>query len=64
MRAVLYMGTVAATRGDPVVRRSSARLRATGKPQKVALVACLHQLLTILHAITRDQAPWRAPAAA
>ena len=31
-----------------------------GKPTKVALVACMHKLLTIANAILRDGVPWRA----
>jgi transposase len=58
------MGTVSATRCNPVIRPYYERLRAAGKPQKVALVACLHKLLTILNAMARDQVAWRAPAAA
>ena len=34
------------------------RLVAAGKPKKVAIVACMRKLLTILNAIVRDQAPW------
>ena len=30
-----------------------------GKPAKVALVACMRKLLTILNAILRDQTPWQ-----
>ncbi|MFJ3264387.1 IS110 family transposase, partial [Pseudomonas sp. NPDC086581] len=29
------------------------------KPSKVALVACMRKLLTILNAMLRDQAPFR-----
>ena len=34
------------------------RLRATGKPAKVAIVACMRKLVTILNAILRDRKPW------
>ncbi|PYO98061.1 MAG: IS110 family transposase, partial [Gemmatimonadetes bacterium] len=36
------------------------RLRAAGKPHKVALTACMRRLLLILNAIVRTQTPWRA----
>ena len=33
-----------------------------GKKKKVALVACMRKLLTILNAILRDRKPWQFPA--
>jgi len=35
------------------------RLRAAGKPAKVAIVACIRKLATILNAILRDKTPWQ-----
>ena len=58
MRTALYMPTVAALRANPVIRAFYDRLVAQGKPKKVALVACMHKLLTILNAIVRHQTPW------
>ncbi len=60
VRAALYMGALVATRYNPVIRAFYARLRAAGKPAKVALVACMRKLLTILNAILRTGTPWRA----
>ena len=37
------------------------RLRAKGKPTQVALVACLHKLLTIFNALLKYQRDWQAP---
>jgi len=62
VRAVLYMGALAATRANPVIRTFFARLRAAGKPTKVALTACMRKLLTILNAMVRHQTPWREQA--
>jgi transposase len=59
VRAVLYMGALVATRHNPVIRAFYERLRAAGKPAKVALVACMRKLLTILNAILRSGTPWR-----
>jgi transposase len=39
------------------------RLRAAGKAPKVALVAAMRKLLTLLNAMVHDGTPWR-PAAA
>lgn len=61
-RGALYMAAVAAVRWNPVVKAFHARLRAAGKPGKVALVACAHKLLTILNAMARDGRPWAPPA--
>jgi transposase len=35
------------------------RLRAAGKPAKVAIVATMRKLLTILNAMMRDRTAWR-----
>jgi transposase len=62
VRAVLSMGTVAAIRCNPVIRAFWLRRRERGKPPKVALVACMHKLLTILNAMLRHGATWQPPA--
>jgi len=59
VRAALYMGALVATRHNPVIRVFYARLRTAGKPAKVALVACMRKLLTILNAMLRSGTPWR-----
>ena len=64
MRTVLYMGALVATRWNPVIRSFYQRLRAAGKPKKVALVACMRKLLTILNAMARTGTCWRQPAVA
>lgn len=58
VRAVLYMGALAATRFNPVIRAFYERLLAAGKPKKVALVACMRKLLTVLNAIVHQGSPW------
>jgi transposase len=58
VRAVLYMGALVAARFNPVIRAFHARLVAAGKLPKVALVACVRKLLTILNAMVRDRTPW------
>ena len=61
LRRVLYMATVAATRCNPVLRPFYLRLRAAGKPSKVALVAAMRKLLTILNLMLKTNTPWRSP---
>lgn len=59
VRTVLYMATLAAVRCNPVIRLFFARLCAAGKPRKVALVACMRKLLTILNAMMRRRVGWQ-----
>lgn len=63
VREALYMAALSASRFNPVIRAFYDRLVAAGKPRKVALVACMRKLLTILNAIVRDNRPWDALAA-
>ena len=56
VRQALYMATLSAVRFNPVIRAFYARLRAAGKLPKVALVACMRKLLTIINAMLRDNA--------
>lgn len=58
VRTVLYMATLVATRCNPVIRACYTRLRAAGKAKKVALVACMRKLLTILNAMLKHRRPW------
>ncbi|MDE2323012.1 MAG: IS110 family transposase [candidate division NC10 bacterium] len=58
VRATLYMGTLVATRFNPVIRVFYQRLCAAGKAKKVALTACMRKLLTILNAMLKHQTPW------
>lgn len=60
VRAVVHMAAVVAMRHNPVVREFYERLLVAGKPKKVAIVACMRKLLTILNAMLRDQAMWNA----
>ena len=53
VRTALYMAALVATRFNPVIKVFYMRLLAAGKPKKVALVACIRKLLTILNAMLR-----------
>ena len=52
------MSILSATKWNPVIRVFYQRLRAKGKPPKVAMVACMRKLLTILNAMIRDGREW------
>lgn len=58
VRAALYMAALVASRHNPVIRDFYRRLRAGGKVPKVALVACMRKLLTILNAMIKHQSRW------
>jgi transposase len=60
VREALYMGALIASRFNPTIKEFYERLVEAGKPKKkVALVACMRKLLTILNAMMRDGVPWR-----
>ena len=58
VRTALYMATLAATRFNPHIHRFYQRLLDAGKPKKVALIAAMRKLLTILNAMVRSGKPW------
>ena len=58
VRTALYLSVWSASRWNPVIRRFYDRLRAQGKPPKVAQTACMRKLLTILNAMVRDERSW------
>jgi transposase len=62
VRAALYMAALVGVRHNPVLRAFYERLLAAGKPKKLALTACMHKLLLILHAMLRHGTSWAAPA--
>jgi len=60
VRCALYMSALSATRHNPVIAQYYQRLLARGKPKKVALVACMRKLLTILNAMMRTGQHWNS----
>jgi transposase len=58
VRAVLYMAALVATKRNAAIRAFYLRLVAAGKPKKLALVACMRKLLTMLNTIVRTKTPW------
>jgi transposase len=63
VRTLLYMAALVATRFNPVIREHYARLLQRNKPKKVALVACMRKLLTILNAMARHKTEWNVATA-
>ena len=64
VRTTLYMAALVGVRWNPALKVFYQRLRAHGKSAKVALVACMRKLLTILNAMVRSNTPWQATVAA
>lgn len=60
VRRVLYMAALTAMRYNPVIKAFYDRLINAGKLKKVALVACMRKLLTILNAIVKSGKAWDA----
>lgn len=60
VRAVVYMAALVAIQHNPVIQVFHRRLIAAGKPKKVAIVACMRKLLTIVNAMLRDKTMWDA----
>ena len=62
LRAVLYMAALVGVRHNPVIASFYERLLKAGKAKKVALVACMRKLLTILNAMLRSNTVWQEAA--
>jgi transposase len=58
VRGVLYMAALVATKRNAAIRTFYQRLVAAGKPKKLALVACMRKLLTMLNTIVRTHKRW------
>ena len=63
VRVCLYMATLVAVRHNPVLRSLYEQLVARGKAKKVALVACMRKLLTILNALVKTNTRWQTKTA-
>jgi transposase len=58
VRCVLYMAAVTATTFNPTIKAFAERLKARGRVAKVALVACMRKLLTIINALVKRNESW------
>ena len=59
VRKALYMPILTCIRSNPILMSFYKHLRNQGKPAKVALVACMRKLLTILNLMIKNNQPWR-----
>jgi transposase len=63
VRTALYMAALVASRHNPVLAAFYRRLRMAGKSAKVALVATMRKLLTIMNTMMKHQSRWNPEAA-
>jgi transposase len=59
VRQMIYMATLVAVRHNPLIKAFYDQLLQRGKATKVALVACMHKLLTILNAMIKNGTDWQ-----
>jgi transposase len=53
------MAATVGVQRNPTLKATYQRLVAAGKSKKLALIACMRKLLTIVNAILRESSPWR-----
>jgi transposase len=58
VRTVLFMAVMSAVQSNPVLKAKYLQLKNAGKPPKVALVACMRKLLTILNVMMKNGEHW------
>lgn len=61
IRQALYMAALTATRCNPVICALYERLTERGKPHKVAMVACMRKMVTILNTMAKSNVHWSPP---
>lgn len=59
VRCALYMATLPAIRFNPAISTFYQRLRADGKPPKLAITAAMRKLIIIANAIIQQNRPWQ-----
>jgi transposase len=58
VRHVLFMAAMSACNWNPVLKTFHNRLKAAGKLPKVAIVAVMRKMITMLNAMVRDDVVW------
>lgn len=59
VRKVLFMAIMSAMQSNPKLKRQYQSMKAAGKPPKVAMVACMRKLITILNTMVKNGEHWR-----
>ena len=58
VRTALYMAALSAIRCNPVFKAAYQRMRAAGKPPKVAIIAIARKLAVLANAVVKANQPW------
>ena len=58
IRTVLFMAMLSAIQSNAKFKRIYTRLVEAGKPKKVALIACMRRLMTILNVMVKNDQEW------
>lgn len=58
VKRVLFMCTLTGIRCNPQIKKIFNRLKANGKPGKVAMVACMRKFIIYMNAMLETQTPW------
>ena len=58
IRTVMFMAMMSAMQCNPVFKSTYQRLVASGKPKKVAIIACVRKMIVILNSMVRDGTTW------
>ena len=59
VRRILYMATLSAIRSNSTIRAFYHQLKSRGKLSKVAIVACMRKLLTIVNLMLKTNQVWQ-----
>lgn len=60
VRTVLYMAMMSAIQCNPIFKATYQRLVASGKPKKVAIIACVHKMVVLLNTLLKNGTHWCA----
>jgi transposase len=58
IRTVMFMAMLSTVQSNPRFKRDYQRLIARGKPKKVAIIACMRKMITILNTMVRNNTKW------
>ena len=58
IRTIMFMAMMSSVQSNPRFKRDYQRLVAKGKPKKVALVACMRKMITILNVMVKTETMW------
>ena len=60
VRTVMYMAMMSAIQYNPLFKEKYQSMVASGKPKKVAIIACVRKMIVILNSMVRDGVKWES----